>query len=146
MTEPWLTTQPEDKLLLTSLTLVIQILPKQMCMTLMRTLTISPVEDGLNYSVYMTSVQSSQVTTKIFQLKPLCDQLSLDDKKPIIEYNKKITTATKPPNIETMPHKPKKVSIHLQEEPSTPPCEEPSGESEEATNPDEPTLLTMVHK
>ena len=36
--------------------------------------------------------------------------------------------------------------MHLQDEPSTPPSEEPSGDTEEATNPDESTLLTMVYK
>ena len=36
--------------------------------------------------------------------------------------------------------------MYLQEEPSTPPIEEPSENSEEPTNPDESTHLTMVHK
>ena len=35
--------------------------------------------------------------------------------------------------------------MYLQDEPSTPQSEEPSGDTEEATNPDESTYLTMVH-
>ena len=72
----------------------------------------------------------NQVVTKIFLPKSLLDQFSLDDKKFIIEYNKKIPSATKPPNNKTLPHKPKKVSMYLQEEPSTPLSEEQSGDIE----------------
>ena len=126
----------------TTLTLVIQILPKKMHMTLMRPLTITPdVEDGLSYSVYMTTVQSNQVTTKIFLPKSLWDQFSLGDKKLIIEYNKKIPSATKPPSTKPMPHKPKEVSIYLQEEPSQTPSKDPSGDTEETTNPDDPSFI-----
>ena len=42
------------------------------------------VGDGLSYSVYMTTVQSNHVATKVFLSKLLWDQLSLDDKKLII--------------------------------------------------------------
>ena len=38
------------------------------------------------------------------------------------------------------------VAMHLQEEPSTPPRKDPPGDTEDATNPDESTLLTIVHK
>ena len=88
----------------------------------------------------------SQVTTKIFLPKSFLDQSSLDDKKFIIEYNKKIPPATKPHNTKTLPHKPKQVSMYLQEKPSTPPSEEPIGDTEEATSPNESTHLTTVHK
>ena len=66
------------------------------------------LEDGLTYSVYMTTAQSNQIATKIFLLKSLWDQFSLDDKKLIIGYNKKIPSATKPTNMKHLPHKPKK--------------------------------------
>ena len=88
----------------------------------------------------------SQVTTKIFLPKSFLDQSSLDDKKFIIEYNKNIPPATKPHNTKTLPHKPKQVSMYLQEKPSTPPSEEPIGDTEEATSPNESTHLTTVHK
>ena len=88
----------------------------------------------------------NQVATTIFCPKSLLDQFSLDDKTFIMEYNKKIPSATRPPNTKSLPPKPKKVSMCLQEEPSTPPSEEPSGDTDKATNPDESTHLTMVHK
>ena len=88
----------------------------------------------------------NQVATNIFLPKSLLDQFSLDDKKFIIEYNKKIPSATKPPNTKTLPHKPKKVSMYFQDEPSTPPSDKPSGDTEEATNPEHSTHVTMIHK
>ena len=57
----------------------------------------------------------NQVVTKIILTKSLLDQFSLDDKRFIIEYNKKIPSATKPPNTKTLPHKPKKVSMYFQD-------------------------------
>ena len=66
---------------------------------------------------------------------PLLDQFSLDNQKFIIEYNKKIQSATKSPNTNTLPYRPKTISMYLQDEPSTPPSEEPSGDTEESHKP-----------
>ena len=46
----------------------------------------------------------------------------------------------------TLPHKLKKVTLYHQEEHSTPLSDEPSGDSEQATNHYESTHLTVVHK
>ena len=64
----------------------------------------------------------------------LLDQVSLDEEKFILD-------ATKPHNTKTLPHKPKKVSVYLQEESSIPPSDEPSGDIEEVTNPDKLTQI-----
>ena len=49
--------------------------------------------------------------------------------------------ATKPLTTKSLAHKPKQVCMYLQEEPSAPPSDEPSGDTDEATNPDEFTLV-----
>ena len=54
-----------------------------------------------------------------------------------LNNNKKIPCATKLLNTKILPHKPKKFCMYLQEEPSTPPSDETSGDTAEATNPDE---------
>ena len=63
-----------------------------------------------------------------------------------LDATRRSPSATKPLNTKTLPHNPKKFSIYLQTEPSTTPSEEPPGDIEEATNPDELTHLTMIHK
>ena len=65
----------------------------------------------------------NQVHTKIFHPESIFDQLSL-----IIEYNKKIPSATKPPNTNTLSHKLMEGFMYLQDKPYTPQSDEPSGD------------------